>query len=385
MSKQVQLVGHTAEESASFVGADRELTIDVDNWEIRIHDGVTPGGRRVLNRDSNDSRYQEGSAELDGFLGWEPSEKGILTRLGPGDFRLRGVEVNQDNLTIVNPLGYLGNFQFSLKPEVSSSHTWSATQTFTGEVVASGGVTGNVTGNLTGDSTGTHTGNVVGNVTGNLAGNTTGTHTGSVDTSGGGLLLADGQILGAWLEDAIYDYIIGKGVPIGTCVPYFGDVGDIPPNWKLCDGTAGTPDLRGRMVMGASAGHLPGDIGGAETHSHTATVNSAGAHTHTGTVGNTVLSVDQLPVHNHYNGVTDQSTNAIFPYGYGASPATLQHVENSGSDGAFVGLTSPTGSGNPHNHSLTVNSDGAHTHTASTGSSNGLPPYYAMHWIMKAS
>ena len=36
----------------------------------------------------------------------------------------------------------------------------------------------------------------------------------------------------------------------GMIVAYSGDVSGIPVGWALCDGTNGTPDLRGRFVFG---------------------------------------------------------------------------------------------------------------------------------------
>ena len=40
--------------------------------------------------------------------------------------------------------------------------------------------------------------------------------------------------------------------PIGTILPYVGDLHKIPNGWKLCDGTDGTPDLTGRFLEGAT-------------------------------------------------------------------------------------------------------------------------------------
>ena len=36
----------------------------------------------------------------------------------------------------------------------------------------------------------------------------------------------------------------------GMIVAYSGDVSSIPDGWALCDGTNGTPDLRGRFIFG---------------------------------------------------------------------------------------------------------------------------------------
>ena len=53
----------------------------------------------------------------------------------------------------------------------------------------------------------------------------------------------------------------GSGIellcPVGSIIAYSGLKSQIPSNWHLCDGTGGTPDLRGRFLMGtANAGDL---------------------------------------------------------------------------------------------------------------------------------
>ena len=40
------------------------------------------------------------------------------------------------------------------------------------------------------------------------------------------------------------------GLPVGTILPYAGDINNIPVGWHLCDGKDGTPDLRDRFLMG---------------------------------------------------------------------------------------------------------------------------------------
>lgn len=41
-----------------------------------------------------------------------------------------------------------------------------------------------------------------------------------------------------------------NALPIGTILPYVGDLNKIPHDWALCDGSNGTPDLRGRFLEG---------------------------------------------------------------------------------------------------------------------------------------
>lgn len=55
-------------------------------------------------------------------------------------------------------------------------------------------------------------------------------------------------------------------VPKGLISMWSGDVAEIPDGWALCDGTAGTPNLSGRFIVGYDAGDVDydgiGDTGG---------------------------------------------------------------------------------------------------------------------------
>jgi len=51
-------------------------------------------------------------------------------------------------------------------------------------------------------------------------------------------------------------------VPIGGIIQWSGSVGSIPSNFALCDGNNGTPDLRGKFVIGAGGSYNPDDTGG---------------------------------------------------------------------------------------------------------------------------
>merc|ERR1719481_1058409 len=77
----------------------------------------------------------------------------------------------------------------------------------------------------------------------------------------------------------------------------WSDCVNIPDGWTLCDGSNDTPNLQGRFVVGGGTSFNYGNIGGTSSHSHTITVSE-----HTGSVGNTALSISQMPAHNHGNG-----------------------------------------------------------------------------------
>lgn len=60
----------------------------------------------------------------------------------------------------------------------------------------------------------------------------------------------------------------GPDVLSGMILMWSGSVATIPNGFHLCDGTAGTPDLRDRFVVGSGTTYNPGDNGGAINHSH---------------------------------------------------------------------------------------------------------------------
>ena len=170
------------------------------------------------------------------------------------------------------------------------------------------------------------------------------------------------------LEDDLIDVNkrIGTVLPIGCIMAFsgtFGGTGNRYPiplgsttpdtNWCLCDGTTTNgktvPDLRGRMILGASTSHAAGTKGGAETHTHSIS----------GTVGDTTLSEAQMPRHAH-----------TFDKGTYGDIAEARGSANNGKQ-----WTDATGGSQAHTHSL----------SGASGEANSLPPYYALAYIMRTS
>ena len=82
-----------------------------------------------------------------------------------------------------------------------------------------------------------------------------------------------------------------------------------------------------------------------------------------GTVGDTTLSVEQIASHKHTLGVPAATGGGAGGYFYMR-------------DGAgYYPSTQNTGGSQPHTHTL----DGA------SGEANGLPPYYALSYIMRTA
>ena len=166
-------------------------------------------------------------------------------------------------------------------------------------------------------------------------------------------------------EDGTLDVTVSAAIP-GTIAAFagtFGGEGNRHPiplggsepdtGWVLCDGGSdgkgGTvPDLRGRMIMGASDAYKAGSTGGSANHSHSLS----------GTVGDTTLTVAQMPSHTH-------------KFSKGTYGSNAEATGNSSSKQT----TDATGGSQPHSHTLSGASEEA----------SSLPPYYTLAYIMRCA
>jgi microcystin-dependent protein len=166
------------------------------------------------------------------------------------------------------------------------------------------------------------------------------------------------------------------GIHPGTVIMWHGI--NIPQGWALCDGSNGTPDLRGRFVLGYHPGQHPSNnvVGGGSAYvtiglnempQHTHSVSDPG-HTHGASISDG----------NHFHSVSyeDVVTSGTATYGddgvavnYGGQPpASLIQT---------TGL--PT-------YNTTINTASAGVSMGSTGGSlphENRPPYYVLAFIMK--
>ena len=184
-------------------------------------------------------------------------------------------------------------------------------------------------------------------------------------------------------------------------------------SWHICDGTGGTPDMRDRVPVGASASKAKGASGGSETHGHTVSVtvgnhaaasitgsvasaysgvsSSTASASISGTVASTTLSITQMPSHSHKL----EEQNGTIPSGsLGAYGVVIPGSSTRGSH-PMGGSGSHTHgfSGGSHSHSI---SESTHTHGAGTlktpalshsasgsaGTASTLQPYVALHFLM---
>lgn len=200
------------------------------------------------------------------------------------------------------------------------------------------------------------------------------------------------------------------GVPVGIICMWSGSISNVPSGWALCNGQNGTPDLRGRFVVGAGGAYSVGATGGAAqvtlttaqipAHGHSGTAASAGSHSHAASTGSNGShshsgSTNSAGAHTHGiqhdNGTTASAgTKNVLADPRRGGSESWQNVAQlrTASVGAHTHSLS-INSGGAHTHSVSVDSDGAHTHSVSVGNTGGgeahenRPPYYALAYIMK--
>ena len=127
---------------------------------------------------------------------------------------------------------------------------------------------------------------------------------------------------------------VGGAFVSGMIIMWNSTVASIPTGFVLCDGNNGTPDLRGRFVVGhhpSNGDYDVGDTGGAES---------------------VTLTVDQIPPHSHIY----QNQVAVINASQRPWPANNNDCRLDDAD------TSSTGGGQSHEN---------------------RPPYYALCYIMK--
>ncbi|RLZ08610.1 hypothetical protein [Faecalibacter macacae] len=129
---------------------------------------------------------------------------------------------------------------------------------------------------------------------------------------------------------------------VGFIQDYYGPLDNIPTGWFLCDGSNGTPDLRGRFVVGYKGNDADynelGKVGGAKEVALTA--NQNGRHTHGGSVSipdhtHTYLKAikargyrtqaDDNPFGNHESAQTSSAGGGTFTVSVGESGAGEAH------------------------------------------------------------
>jgi len=125
-------------------------------------------------------------------------------------------------------------------------------------------------------------------------------------------------------------------LPAGSIIAYNKDVA--PEGWYLCDGKNGTPDLRGRFILG----------GGSDAGLTNRTLNETGGKE------NHTLTIDEMPPHSHGYQTIQYSSNTWRGGGSASGSYTVYAFQ--------APATLSAGGGKPHDN---------------------MPPFYVLTYIMK--
>ena len=150
--------------------------------------------------------------------------------------------------------------------------------------------------------------------------------------------------------------LVGNGVvPVGGIIMWSGTIASLSssaPNFKLCDGNNGTPDLRNRFIIGANADNS----GNATTNIETGTYSGSNIPKQFGGFKNAILISH---THTQTGGGTADDGGSNVPGS--TSGGTQSNISTTG-----------------------VNVNNAAS-TTQTGCDANLPPYFALAYIMRTS
>ena len=187
----------------------------------------------------------------------------------------------------------------------------------------------------------------------------------------------------------------------GDIIPFAGTVA--PTGWAICDGTSGTPDLRGFFIVGASSSGNIGVTYGNTDHDHSTNVNSysipnaIASESH----GYNSISSGQAagasgPSHGHnanFTTTSDAATNNLIANSTSAGgpisfvPRPHSHTQNQNSSADATGTSNHVHNGTTVN----MNTSGSHGVDHSVNfTPNGIlnvekhyQPFIIMNYIMK--
>lgn len=118
LNKRVQQPRSTTAENDQYIGMDGQVTVDSSRHELRLHDGRTAGGWRILNIKQMLALFLSKDSELGG-IAFTDEATGVLTRIGVKQWVLR--KFKSKNGMNVNPNdGLTGDFSVDLPDRLTN-------------------------------------------------------------------------------------------------------------------------------------------------------------------------------------------------------------------------------------------------------------------------
>ena len=210
-------------------------------------------------------------------------------------------------------------------------------------------------------------------------------------TLGGTMNVASGTTLklakGAKISDAQGKIdLIEQASPKGIIVMWSGAADAIPAGWALCNGANGTPDLRGRFIVGAGTSASDYDKNSDTGVDRGYDVAAKGGK------NEVALTTQEMPTHYHIY-LSDNRLAKYFDGFKDSHPNIGYYALPDNKNGSWLGGASYDWSGDEDMRALaTGNAGGAAEHggdwnTAGTigeaDAHENRPPYYALCFIMK--
>jgi microcystin-dependent protein len=131
-------------------------------------------------------------------------------------------------------------------------------------------------------------------------------------------------------------------IPTGVIVAWNGSVTSIPSGWALCDGNKGTPNLRGRFILGVNSTQYT------DTNGEVITARTVGT---TGGKEQHILTLSEMPSHTHR-----------YKYATWGGGTAWERAPSEGGQNDNKLTTDSTGGNKPHSI---------------------MPPFYVLAYIMK--
>lgn len=129
MANRVQLVRGDTAFNAALVGLEGEITVDTTLDELMVHTGAGAGtGKRIPNKDTNDTLYQTLSAVLTAVAALSSTD-GILVKTGASTLALRTITGTSNQISVSNGGGAAGAPTLSLASAITAPGSLATTTT----------------------------------------------------------------------------------------------------------------------------------------------------------------------------------------------------------------------------------------------------------------